>query len=526
MSRKIVVGDKVAPEGVEFLRTREGFEVDFAPGLPKAELAERLRDAEGLIVRSGVKVDADLMDAAPNLRVVGRAGIGVDNIDLGAATARGVVVLNTPDANATTTAELAIAHLLSLSRHLPQADASLKSGAWARSTYVGVEVAGKTVGVVGFGSIGRLVATRCKALGLKVLAYDPFVTEEVFDALGVEGVTLDQLTARADYVTLHCPITDATRGLFDEARIASMKPGARLINCARGGLIDEAALAKALETGHLAGAALDVFESEPPGEHPLFHAPNLVVTPHLGASTHEAQVAVGVEIARAVVTYLESGEALTSVNVPPVTSAEASRLRPYQDLARSLGRLTGLLTQAPVQALHVARAGRAAELGDGALAREALVGLFDGRLSAPVNRISALHVAEEHGLSIVESQTSQGGDYATLLSVTASTSEGDVTVEGTLYDEKHPRLVRLAGRELEAFLEGHLLLTRHSDQPGVVGQLGQLLGQEDINISRMQVSAGEESAWAVLEISQPLSRESMEKLSSLEAIQWVTQVSL
>lgn len=526
MSRyRIVVADKVAPEGVAYLEGQDDIDVDFAPGLPRTELEERLAGAHGLIVRSAVTVDTDLMDAAPGLRVVGRAGIGVDNIDLSAATQRGIIVLNTPDANATTTAELTVAHILSLSRHLPQANASLRSGAWERSRYVGVEVRGKTAGLIGFGSIGRLVAHRLKGLGMEVLAFDPFVTADVLAERGVEATDLDDLLARSDYVTLHCPVTPKTRGLLSRERLMAMKPGARLINCARGGLVDEGALAEALTDGPLAGAALDVFESEPPGEHPLFQLPNVVATPHLGASTVEAQVAVGVEIAKAVATYLRTGEALSSVNLPPLSSEQARRLAPYQQLARRLAALAAIMTDGPVQKLTVARHGRAADLDGQALARSAVAGLYGDRLSYPVNDINALHVAEDQGVAVVETRSEERSDFATLLVVTAQTATGQVEVEGTLYDERHPRLVGVNGHALEALLEGHLLLTRHRDEPGVIGSMGHILGDENVNISRMQVGAANGSAWAILTVSEPLTTNVLQRVRDLKAIAWAEQLS-
>ncbi len=525
---RVLVADRVAEEGVTYLRGEPGIEVDYAPGLDASALRERIRQADALIVRSGVQVDADLLGAAERLRVVGRAGIGVDNIDLAAATERGVVVLNTPDANARTTTELTVAHILALSRHLPHAHASVRGKEWNRSAFVGTEVAGKTVGVVGFGTIGRIVASLCRGLGMEVVAYDPFVTPEVFEKAAVTAIDMDGLLAVADYVTLHCPLNDKTRGLIDAERIGRMRVGARLINCARGGIVDERALYEALTDGRLAGAALDVYEQEPPAASPLIDLPNVTLTPHLGASTEEAQIAVGLEIARMVVEFLRTGEALNAVNLPPISTETARRLRPYLELACRLGRLTSLIVPGPIQAIELSLHGRAAELDSHPLTREAIVGLLGDRLSAPINRVNAMHVARRQGISVTESRSDETPQYLSLLRLTARTGERDVSLAGTLFDERHPRLVLIDGHDIEAFLTGHLLITAHLDQPGVVGDLGAVLGAENVNISRMQLGAGPPDglAMAVLEVSRPLSHAVMSRLNTVRGIKWAAQITL
>lgn len=529
MSKKrVFVADNIAEAGVAYLREQPDLEVDFAPGLERAALEEHVREADALVVRSAVKVTADVLAKARRLKVIGRAGIGVDNIDVEAATERGVVVLNTPDANATTTAELAVAHLMSLSRHLPRADASVRAGEWKRSAFVGTEVTGKTVGIIGYGTIGRIVANRCCGLKMRVVAHDPFVTREVFEQDGVEPLELDDLLAQADYVTLHCPLTEKTRGLLDAERLARMKRGARLVNCARGGIVDEAALAEALACGHIAGAALDVFEREPPEGSPVLAQPNAVFTPHLGASTAEAQVAVGVEIARQIAVYLRTGEPINAVNLPPISSETLRRLRPYQSLACRLGRLLALMMPAPIERIEVSLHGRAAELDSHPVAAEAVVGLLQARLDAPVNRVNALHIARRQGIQVVESRTEETQGYLTLVKVSARGEADSVTLAGTLFDELHPRLVRVNDYEIEAFLEGNLLLTRHFDRPGVVGALGAILGEQDVNISRMQlgIAPGTDKAIAVLEISRPLSDDIMRRIGEIPAITKVAQISL
>jgi D-3-phosphoglycerate dehydrogenase len=529
MSRwKVFVADNIAEEGVDWLRAQPDLDVDFATGLNATEVAERIRGAHALIVRSAVKVTTEILVAADALKVIGRAGIGVDNINVDAATERGVVVLNTPDANATTTAELALAHMFSLSRHLPQADASVRAGEWKRNVFVGTELTGKTIGIVGYGTIGRIVAQRCLGLKMNVVVYDPFVTRSVFEDHGVQPLDLDTLLAQADYVTLHCPLNDKTRNLLDAARLARMKRGARIINCARGGIVDEAALQSALESGHLGGAALDVFVEEPPRGSPLLAAKNAVFTPHLGASTAEAQVAVGVEIAKQVATYLRTGEAINAVNLPRIGSEVLRRLAPYQALSYRLGRLLALMLPQPIARLELSLHGRAADLDSHPIAAHALVGILQGRLSGPVNPVNAMHLARRQGLSVAEFRTEETHEYLSVVRLTGQANGERVSLSGTLFDEQHPRLVRINDYEIEAVLEGNLLITRHADQPGVIGALGCILGDEKVNIARMQLGMvpGADKAIAVLEISEPLTDAVLARIQALPPISKVAQISL
>ncbi|HLF95527.1 MAG TPA: phosphoglycerate dehydrogenase [Methylococcaceae bacterium] len=528
MNKKVLVADNIAQEGVDFLKQQPGLDVEFAPGLSPDELKARVKDADALVVRSAVKVTSDILQAAERLTVIGRAGIGVDNIDVDAATERGIVVMNTPDANATTAAELALAHILSLSRHLPRADASVRAGEWKRAQFVGSEVTGKAIGVVGYGTIGRIVAARCLGLQMRVVVYDPFVTRHVFENDGVESMDLDPMLAAADYVTIHCPFNDKTRYLFDATRIGRMKKGARLINCARGGIVDEAALYEALQSGHLAGAALDVYEQEPPKESPLFALPNVVFTPHIGASTAEAQFAVGVEIAKQIGVFFDTGEVMNAVNLPRIPSETLRRLRPYQELVCRLGRLLSLMLPAPITHVGLSLHGRAAELNAQPLTAEAMVGLLGDRLSSPVNRINGLNVAKRQGIQVSESRSEETHGYLTLVRLTAASDKERVSLAGTLFDEQHPRLVRINNYEIEAHLEGHMLFTRHKDQPGVVGALGAILGEDGVNISRMQLGAepGTDKAVSLLDISRPLSAEELKRLAAIPAITKVAQISL
>lgn len=529
---RVLIADPIHEDGRALLEADGAFSVDVETGLDEASLIAKIPEYDALIVRSKTRVTAPVVAAALSLKVVGRAGIGIDNIDVPAATERGIVVFNTPDANATTTAELTIAHLLSLSRHLPQADRSVRSGAWTPARYVGAELSGKTLGIVGFGTIGRLVAERGAGLKMRVVAYDPFVAPEVMAAASAEPCELDALLASADYVTLHCPLIEKTRHLIDARRIAAMKPGARLINCARGGLVDEGALVAALESGHLAGAALDVYATEPPPkDSPLLALDTVVLTPHLGASTEEAQQAVSVRIARDIAHFLATGAAETAVNLPRISSDQLGRLRPYQALARALGGAVGALVPGPIRELVVRLFGGVAELEPRPIAAEALVGLLEKRLAGPVNRVNAFHLARAQGIDVRESRSEQARDYVSLIEIAAVTDETTITVAGTLLGGRLPRLVRIDDYDVEAVPKGHFLFTRHGDQPGVVGALGGILAREGINISRMHVGVdtnggGSGLAIALISISDPLPDWVVTEILALPAVAEVAAFEL
>ncbi len=525
---KIFVADKIANEGVEFLRNQPGLEVDFTTGLNEAEACEHIREADAVIVRSATSIRGEILGAGKNLKVIGRAGIGVDNIDIPAATERGIVVLNTPDANATTTAELAIAHMMSLSRHLPFADQSIRNGKWERSSFMGAELSGKTLGIIGFGTIGRIAASRGLGLNMNVVAYDPFVTDEIFAEACVTPMDIDQLLECSDFVTLHCPLIEQTKNLISKERLAIMKPSTRLINCARGGLIDEEALFEALDNGQLAGAALDVYENEPPKDSPLLKLDNVVFTPHLGASTKEAQTAVGVEIAKQIATFLDSGEAINAVNMPRVATEEALTLKPYQEIASKLGQLLALMVPSAISQLEVSLHGQIASCDPHPVAVEALIGLLQNSLSIPVNQVNAVHLAKRQGIALTESRSEAMHDYISMVSVKAKFDEEEIIISGTLLNDKYPRLIQINDYQIEAPLSGNLLITRHSDKPGVVGALGVLLGKENINISNMQVGVkdGSEEAIAIIGISQLLSESALGAVADIQAIDKVIQVSL
>lgn len=525
---RIFIAEPLAAEGVDYLSSQTDVEVDYAPGLAGEELHRHMADCDALIVRSATAVNAELLSGARRLQVIGRAGIGVDNIEVPAATERGIAVLNTPDANATTTAELTIAHLLSLCRHLPQADASVRRGEWKRSAYTGTELAGKTLGIIGYGTIGRLVASRCQALRMEVVVHDPFVTEAVLGEHGVTGLDLEELLQAADFVTLHCPLNPHTRGLINAERIALMKPGARLVNCARGGLVDEEALREALVGGRLAGAALDVYAQEPPAASPLLELPNVVLTPHLGASTHEAQIAVGSAIARSVLTYLRTGQAENAVNLPNIPAEDLARMQPYLTLARRLGRVLANMIEAPLQELEVTLRGRAAQLNPHPVATEALAGFLSEVVDAPVNQVNARPLGKRQGLALAEARSEEVEGYLSLVELSGRGEGRTIRLAGTVFDEQHPRLVRINRYEVEAFLEGHLLMTRHSDQPGVIGTLGTLLGQAGINIARMQLGLIPDSrdAVAVLQINAPLPDPVLDQVQAMPAVSKALRISL
>ncbi len=525
---RILVADPLAAEGIEYLQSQTDVEIQTAGGLDETALQERIHGFDALIVRSGTYATTAAIHAADKLKVIGRAGIGIDNIDVATATERGIVVLNTPNANATTTAELTLAHLLSLCRHLPAADRSIRAGEWQRSRYTGTEVAGKTIGIIGYGTIGRLVAARCLALQMKVIVHDPFVTEAVFQEHGVDGADLEQLLASADFITLHCPANSKTRHIINQKYLALMQPHARLINCARGELVDEQALYEALSEKRIAGAALDVFSSEPPQDSPLLGLDNVVFTPHLGASTHEAQTAVGSEIVRNVMIYLRTGQAINAVNLPAIPASELQRLQPYLRLVYRLGKLLAEMIDEPLTNLQVKLRGRIADLDPAVIATEALAGFLSEIVDTSVNQVNARSLAKRQGIELDESRTEESQGYLSLIEISGRSNNETITLAGTVFDEQHPRLVRINAYEVEAFLEGHLLMTRHQDKPGVMGTLGTLLGSAGVNISRMQLGIVPDTdrAIAIFQTAHSVSEEMLQQIRTLPAIDKALQIEL
>jgi D-3-phosphoglycerate dehydrogenase len=525
-SIKVLIADKMDSRAAAIFRER-GIDVDERPGLSPDELKAIIGDYDGLAVRSSTRVSAPVMDAAlPRLKVIGRAGIGVDTIDVPAASARGIVVMNTPFGNSITTAEHAIAMLFALAREIPQADQSTQAGKWEKNRFMGVELAGKTLGLIGCGNIGSIVADRAHGLKMKVVAYDPFLSPERALELGVDKAELDELLARSDFITLHTPLTDQTRGILSREALAKTKPGVRIVNCARGGLIDEAALKDALESGHVAGAALDVFSEEPAKNNPLFGTPGLICTPHLGASTGEAQVNVAMQIAEQMSDYLLLGGITNAVNVPSLSAEEAPRLKPYMALAEKLGRLVGQIAGTEIRSVDVEVEGHAAELNIKPITGAVLSGLMS-TWSDTVNMVNAPYLAKERGLAVREIRNEGEGDYHTLVAVTVGTDDGPRRVEGTLFGNRAPRLVEIFGIRVEAELTGQMIYIVNTDAPGFIGALGTRLGENGINIATFNLGrhdAGGEAV-ALVAVDDPIPPEVARQLGDLPGVLEVVPLS-
>jgi D-3-phosphoglycerate dehydrogenase len=525
MTPRVLISDKMDPRAAAIFRER-GIEVDEITGKTPDELAAIIGDYHGLAIRSSTKATAKLLDHATNLKVIGRAGIGVDNVDIPAATQRGIVVMNTPFGNSITTAEHAIALMFALARQLPEADASTQAGKWEKNRFMGVELTAKTLGLIGAGNIGSIVASRALGLKMKVVAFDPFLSPERALELGIEKVELDELLKRADFITLHTPLTDQTRGILSREALAKTKKGVRIINCARGGLIDEAALKDALDSGQVAGAALDVFETEPATASPLFGTPGFISTPHLGASTTEAQVNVAIQVAEQMSDFLLLGGVTNAINMPSLSAEEAPRLKPYMALAEKLGKLLGQVLGEQVRGVSIEVEGAAAQLNQKPITGAVLAGLM-GTYSQTVNMVNAPVLAKERGLDVKEVRHEREGDYHTLVRVTASTPAGERCVAGTLFGNSAPRLVDIFGVAVEADLAGHVLYIVNNDAPGFIGKLGTTLGEAGINIAFFNLGrrkAGGEAV-ALVAVDDPVSLEVVQKLCGLEGVRDVVALS-
>jgi D-3-phosphoglycerate dehydrogenase / 2-oxoglutarate reductase len=497
MAHRVLVADDLSAEGVEILR-RAGLQVDVRVGMKPEELEACIGDYDALAVRSASKVTARVLEKATRLRVVGRAGVGVDNVDLEAATRRGVVVMNTPGGSSVTVAELALAMMLALSRHIAQATASTRSGKWEKKRFQGHELCGKTLGVVGIGNIGSVVVDRARAMKMHVVAFDPFISAEAAAQIGVELVALDDLWQRADVISLHVPLTDQTRNVVNAATLARMKKGVLIVNCARGGLVDEKALAEALASGHVGGAALDVFEKEPVSpDNPLLQLDGFICTPHLGASTEEAQTAVAVAIAEQLAAYLTRGEVKNAVNVPSMSREMLERFGPYVNLCEKLGALVAQIAPSGVSEVRVAFAGEVADAPQRPLTSAVLKGLLAQTETAPVNTVSAPGIARDRGISVHEERVAGLQDYASLVTVTVAGPGAEAVVAGTVFGHRDPRIVRVNQFRLEAVPEGHIILCVNDDSPGVVGNLGTALGSAGVNIARISLSRDEAGSAAV-----------------------------
>jgi D-3-phosphoglycerate dehydrogenase len=518
---KVLISDNLAPIGEKILR-EAGIEVDINTGLPPEELKAIIPDYDGLVIRSATKVREDIIEAATKLKVVGRAGIGLDNVDIPAASEKGVVVMNAPDGNATTAAEHAIAMMMSLARNIPQATGSMKAGKWEKKSFMGREVTGKTLGIVGIGRIGSIVANRAQGLQMKVIAYDPFMPQELVEKIGVERVELLELAKRADFISVHTPLTKDNHHLLSTDFFAAMKEDGMFIDCARGGVLDEEALYEALKNGQIAGAALDVFEDEPTNleKTPLLGLNNFICTPHLGASTSEAQENVASSIAEQMADYLLKGAVRNAVNVPSVSDEVLAQIGPYITLGEMLGCLHMQIARGGVEEVNLEYSGDLAEQDTGSVTVAFLKGLFTPILQDAVNFVNAPLIAKERGIRVVESKTSQASDFTNLVRITVRTSEGENMLAGTVFGTREPRLVRLNSFRLEALPAGSMLLAYNKNVPGVIGALGTTIGAGGVNISNMTVGREQASDQNVilLNTSAPVSKELLSRVMELDNI--------
>ena len=507
MAPKVLVSDKLSETAVQIFRDR-GIDVDFDPsiGKDKDKLLSVIDQYDGLAIRSATKATEKIINAASNLKVIGRAGIGVDNIDRAAASKKGVIVMNTPFGNMITTAEHAIAMMFAVARQIPEASASTHAGKWEKSKFMGVELTGKTLGVIGAGNIGGIVCERALGLKMKVVAYDPFLSEERAEKLGVQKVELDDLLARADFITLHVPKTEQTNNILNAEAIAKLKPGVRVINCARGGLVDEAALAEALRSGHVAGAAFDVFEVEPATDSPLFNLPNVVCTPHLGAATTEAQENVAVQVAEQMSDYLLTGAVTNALNMPSVTAEEAKTMGPWLALAGHLGAFIGQMTSEPIKAINILYDGTVASMNLAALNCGVVAGIMKAG-NPDVNMVSAPVIAEERGIKISTTNQNKSGVFDAYIKVTVVTQTRERSVAGTVFSDGKPRFIQIKGINVDAEIGRHMLYTTNNDVPGIIGVLGSTMGKNDVNIANFTLGRAAEGgqAIALLYVDAPVS---------------------
>lgn len=515
MAPRVLISDKLSALA-EKVFTDRGIDVDVKVGLDKAELAKIIGDYDGLAVRSATKVTEKVIAAAGNLKVVGRAGIGVDNIDIAAATARGIIVMNTPFGNSITTAEHAISLMLALARQIPAADASTQDGKWEKSGFMGVEVTNKTLGIIGCGNIGSIVADRALGLRMKVVAFDPFLSPERAVEIGVDKVDLDELLKRADFISLHTPLTDKTRDILDAKAFANAKKGVRIINCARGGLIVEDALKDALESGQVAGAALDVFAEEPAKDNILFKLPNVICTPHLGAATTEAQENVAIQVAEQMADFLLTGAISNAINFPSISAEEAPRLKPYVKLAEHLGSFAGQLTETGIKAVRLEYAGEVAEMNTKALTSAALAGVLKPMLQ-DVNMVSATALAKERGIGLEEVTRGQEGAYETYMRLSVVTERQERSVAGTVFSDGKPRIIQVKGINMEAELGPNMLYTTNADKPGYIGALGTIFGEEGVNVATFNLGRDKPggNAIALIETDDALSDSTLARVRDL-----------
>ena len=526
---KILVTDSLAPEGLEVFTNAEGFEVDVKLGLKPDDLKKICESYDGWVIRSGTKITAELIEAAKNLQVIGRAGVGYENIDADAATKKGIVVMNTPGGNNVTTGEHTVALMMALARHIPQAVASLKSGKWDRNKFVGVEMCNKTIGVIGLGNVGRIVAERAAGLRMKVIGFDPFIAAENIARMGVEPGTLDDIFTRSDFITVHVPLTPDTQGLINKAAFAKMKNGVRIINCARGGIVDEHDLADAIKAGKVAGAALDVYVDEPPSaDHPLLKLDQVITTPHLGASTDEAQLNVAIAVAEQMVDFLARGVVRYAVNMPSVSPELLAVLRPYLTLGEKLGSLHTQMGGALPKEVQVEYRGDVTQYNVAPLTVAVLKGLLSPVMESAVNYVNAPMIAKERGIKIIESKGEEAGDFTSSLTVKAKNDNESLGVEGAIFGAKHPRIVRVNSFYLEAVPEGYILILQNKDVPGVVGAVGTILGNNGVNIAGMELGRSEKGGNAIsfTHVDEAVAKKALDELRALPQIVSATLVKL
>ena len=518
---KVLISDELSPAAVQIFKDN-GIDVTFEPklGKDKDRLEKLIPAFDGLAIRSATKVTDKLLKAATSLKIVGRAGIGVDNVDIKSATAKGVIVMNTPFGNSITTAEHAIAMMMALARQIPEADRSTQAGKWEKSRFMGVELFGKVLGVVGCGNIGSIVADRGVALKMKVIAYDPFLSEERAMEIGVEKVELTELLTRADFVTLHTPLTDRTKGIIGPAALARMKKGVRVINCARGGLVDEKALLEALRSGHVAGAALDVFEEEPATTNALFGAPNLICTPHLGAATSEAQENVALQVAEQMSAYLLKGAISNAVNFPSISAEEAPRLRPYVKLAEQLGSFAGQLTESTIKGIRIEYSGAVAELNVKPITAAAVASVLRWHMGDGVNMVSAVSLAEQRGVRIETTMRGQDGTYESYVKLTVKTDEYDRSVGGTVFSDGRPRFIQVRDIDMEFEVSPHMLFVRNADKPGFIGRFGSLMGEAQVNIATLNLGRDKPGGDAIclVAVDEPIQDDVLDKVRALPMV--------
>jgi len=511
---KVLISDQLSERAIEIFQER-GLEVDFKPGLSADEQIKIINKYDGLAIRSATKVTAEMLSAASNLKVIGRAGIGVDNVNVSAATSRGVVVMNTPHGNTITTAEHAIAMLFATARQIPSADASTQAGKWEKSRFMGVELTGKTLGLIGCGNIGSIVAERALGLRMRVLAFDPFLSEDRARDLGVEKGDLEAVLARSDFITLHTPMTDQTRGMINKASLAKCKPGVRIVNCARGGLVVEEDLAEALKSGQVAGAAFDVFTVEPAKDNPLFGCPNFIATPHLGAATEEAQENVAIQVAEQMSDYLLNGAVSNAINMPSISAEDAPKLKPYMDLAARLGSFAGQLTETGLRKVTLTYRGHVATLNTRPLTAIALEGLLRPQVDS-VNMVNAPLMARERGIEVTEVSNQEIENYQATITVSVETDRRQRSASGAIFGGA-PRLVRMHDARMEAELKGFMLFVRNEDKPGFIGRLGSTLGNAGVNIGNFHLgrAEGDGSAVALIQLDSACSPEVLKTLENL-----------